>query len=147
MTVIGILFLFIAIDFFDYNEGDWFSNLLFSGMFVFGLLAVFSFPYLVFAKKKVLVFNLTAKSITMSDFLNKEDTDFNKSIPLIEIKKFYYKKKVRWGGFSEVVNGLFYLDVGGQEKLFLDLTLPEVKMEEKSIEKILQFVKEGTRRA
>lgn len=145
MTVIGILFLLIAIGLFDYKEGDWFPNLLFSGMFIFGLLAVFSLLYLILAKKKVLVFNLTAQSITMSDPLDKEDTDFNKSIPLVEIKKFYHKKKVRWGGFSEVVNGLFYLDVVGQEKLFLDLTLPEVKMEEKSIEKILQFVKEGTK--
>ncbi len=142
MTVIGILFSFISIDLFNYSEGDWLANLVLAALFIFGLLALFSLPFLIFAKKKILVFTLTAQSLTMSDSSDKADTDFNKSIPLAEIKNFYHKKKIKWGGHGEFINGLFYLDLAKHEKLFLDLTLPEVKIKEESIEKIIHFVKD-----
>lgn len=146
ITFVGLILLFISIDLFDYSEGHWFRNFVFAILFIFGVLALFSLPYLIFTKEKVITLSLTDKNLILTDSSNKEDADFNKSVPLGEIKKFYYKKKIKWGGYSEIVNGFFYLDTAKHEKLFLDLTLPEVKIKQESVEKILKFVKEGTRR-
>lgn len=138
-TLVGIVLLFISIDLFNFEDGFGLGNFIFAAMFIFGILSIFAFPYLFFSKEKILTFIINEKNLIMSSSSNKEDTDFNKSVPFAEIKKFYHKKNIKCGGFSEIVNGLFYTNRENQEKLFLDLTM-EVKISDESVEKILQFV-------
>ena len=143
MTLIGVLFLGISIDLFDFKEGGLIANSVFALLFIFGILALATLFSFFLSKNKVLVFKMTNKSLIMSEASDTDDKDFNRQVLLKEITNFYQKKRVSWGGLSTHVNGLFYRDKSQRELLFLDLTI-DAHVPEASIEKIIQFVKNGT---
>lgn len=141
MTLVGTLFALMSLSLFDYSEeANGWSNLFFIGMFLAGLLCLCALPYVAFMKRKVLIFTRTATQLKMSDPLAPEDKDFNKSVLSTKVKKLYRRENLKLGGFGEIVDGLFYSGPKGKDLLFLDLTLPEVKIDEKSIQEIIQFV-------